>query len=100
VIDDYVKFEIPRPRLIESEGTKKLLQGTVLHIDRFGNCITTFADSDLRSIRLIPRQNSISVVAKSDNSEPISRKSQIRKTFSLSRVARDFGKSRSGVGPR
>jgi S-adenosylmethionine hydrolase len=47
-IDDYVKFEIPRPQLVESEGARGLLQGSVLHIDRFGNCLTTFTEADLR----------------------------------------------------
>jgi S-adenosylmethionine hydrolase len=54
-IADYVRFEIPRPRLIESEGTKKLLQGAILHIDRFGNCITTFTNSDLSLDQINPR---------------------------------------------
>jgi hypothetical protein len=44
-IEDYVRFEIPRPRLIEAQGA---LDGRVIHIDRFGNCVTNFTEADLR----------------------------------------------------
>jgi hypothetical protein len=42
-IGDYVRFEIPRPIVIE-EG---VVEGRILHIDRFGNCITNFTEVDL-----------------------------------------------------
>jgi S-adenosylmethionine hydrolase len=44
-IEDYVRFEIPRPRLIDSRG---VIEGRLIHIDRFGNCVTNFTETDLR----------------------------------------------------
>ncbi|MGE0131836.1 MAG: S-adenosyl-l-methionine hydroxide adenosyltransferase family protein [Blastocatellales bacterium] len=50
-IEDYVRFETPRPRLIESQG---VIEGSVIHIDRFGNCITSFTEADLRPDAILP----------------------------------------------
>jgi S-adenosylmethionine hydrolase len=44
-IDDYVRFEIPRPRSVETRG---VIEGRVIHIDRFGNCVTNFTEVELR----------------------------------------------------
>ncbi|MCG3163837.1 MAG: hypothetical protein JMDDDDMK_05289 [Acidobacteria bacterium] len=43
-IEDYVRFEIPRPHSIEAQG---VIKGRILHIDHFGNCITNFTGADL-----------------------------------------------------
>lgn len=43
-IADYVKFEIPRP--MSTESGKRVI-GSILHIDRFGNCITNLTECDL-----------------------------------------------------
>ena len=50
-IDDYVKFEIPRPRLIEARG---VIEGRVIHIDRFGNCVTNFTEAELKPYEIAP----------------------------------------------
>jgi len=50
-IDDYVKFEIPRPRLIEARG---VIEGRVIHIDRFGNCVTNFTEVELKPYEIAP----------------------------------------------
>jgi S-adenosylmethionine hydrolase len=42
-IDDPVCLETPRPKLV-APGT---LQGTILWVDRFGNCITNIAEGDV-----------------------------------------------------
>jgi len=44
-IDDYVRFEIPRPEWIETRG---MIEGRVIHIDRFGNCVTNFTEAELK----------------------------------------------------
>ncbi len=44
-IEDYVRFEIPRPQLIEPQG---VIEGRVIHIDRFGNCVTNFTEAELK----------------------------------------------------
>lgn len=36
-IEDYIRLEIPKPKV---NGEK--LEGSIIHIDRFGNCITNF----------------------------------------------------------
>ncbi len=46
VVDDPVLLAIPRPRVV-ADGS---LQGTVLWVDRFGNCITNVAQGDLASL--------------------------------------------------
>jgi S-adenosyl-L-methionine hydrolase (adenosine-forming) len=46
VVDDPVLFPIPRPKVM-ADGS---LQGTVLWVDRFGNCITNVAQGDLASL--------------------------------------------------
>jgi S-adenosylmethionine hydrolase len=58
-IEDYIRFEIPRPRRPEPEATAlsappKLI-GALLHIDRFGNCVTNFTQSELRLDQATPR---------------------------------------------
>jgi S-adenosylmethionine hydrolase len=50
-IDDYVRFEIPRPRLIETRG---VIVGRVIHIDRFGNCVTNFTKVELKPDEIAP----------------------------------------------
>jgi S-adenosylmethionine hydrolase len=43
-IGDYVKFELPRPQLDRTTGA---LVGEIIHIDRFGNCITSLTAREL-----------------------------------------------------
>lgn len=43
-IDDFVRFELERPRV---EGAARF-RGRVIHIDRFGNCVTNFSETDFR----------------------------------------------------
>src|SRR5262249_38865708 len=50
-IKDYVRFEIPRPRLINQPG---LIEGHLIHIDHFGNCVTNFSEVDLKIDQLGP----------------------------------------------
>jgi S-adenosyl-L-methionine hydrolase (adenosine-forming) len=50
-IDDYVRFEIPRPRSSETRG---VIEGRVIHIDRFGNCVTNFTEVELRPGEIAP----------------------------------------------
>jgi S-adenosyl-L-methionine hydrolase (adenosine-forming) len=47
-IDDYLRLEIPRPKLSEEK-----LEGRIIHIDRFGNCITNLTAADLQSVAKI-----------------------------------------------
>ncbi len=42
-IRDHFRFDIPQPRLIED----RQVEGRILHIDRFGNCITNFTAAEL-----------------------------------------------------
>jgi S-adenosylmethionine hydrolase len=42
-IEDYVRFEIPRPRV--SQG---VIDGRIIHIDRFGNLVTNFTEAELK----------------------------------------------------
>ncbi|QQS46843.1 MAG: SAM-dependent chlorinase/fluorinase [Acidobacteriota bacterium] len=44
-IADPVKFDLPRPRFDDAPGT---IMGEILHIDGFGNIITSFTDNELR----------------------------------------------------
>jgi S-adenosylmethionine hydrolase len=44
VIHDYVRFDLPQPQLDAHTG---LLTGSVIHIDRFGNCITNLTEREL-----------------------------------------------------
>jgi S-adenosylmethionine hydrolase len=44
-IHDFVKLEIPQPLTAESG---KRIVGSILHIDRFGNCITNLTERELR----------------------------------------------------
>lgn len=52
-IEDYVRFEVPRPRLIEAEG-RGVIEGRVIHIDRFGNIVTSLTGADLRPDQIAP----------------------------------------------
>jgi S-adenosyl-L-methionine hydrolase (adenosine-forming) len=45
VIEDYVRLEITQPmKRRNSDG----LDGVVIHVDRFGNCVTNLTDADFR----------------------------------------------------
>jgi S-adenosyl-L-methionine hydrolase (adenosine-forming) len=50
-IEDYIKFEIPRPGLIEAKGG---IEGSVIHIDRFGNLVTNFTEAELSPQEIAP----------------------------------------------
>jgi len=50
-IEDYVRFEIPRPRSIETRG---VIEGRIIHIDRFGNCVTNFTEAELKLDQITP----------------------------------------------
>jgi len=50
-IHDYVRFDVPAP---QTDETGKRITGSILHIDRFGNCITNL------TARELPPQSSIS----------------------------------------
>jgi S-adenosylmethionine hydrolase len=50
-IEDFVRFEVARPRLIETRG---VIEGRVIHIDRFGNCVTNFTSHELKSDEISP----------------------------------------------
>ncbi len=41
---DYVKFELPRPKIYRELG---VIEGSIIHIDRFGNCITNFTEQEI-----------------------------------------------------
>lgn len=43
VVDDYVRFNAPRPKPVDGQT----LKGIVLKVDRFGNLITNFAPQDV-----------------------------------------------------
>jgi S-adenosyl-L-methionine hydrolase (adenosine-forming) len=47
-IDDYIRLEIPGPKLGEEK-----VEGRIIHIDRFGNCITNLTAADVQSISKI-----------------------------------------------
>ncbi|HEU0184004.1 MAG TPA: SAM-dependent chlorinase/fluorinase, partial [Blastocatellia bacterium] len=48
-IEDYVKFEIPRPR-----ANNGIIEGRILHIDRFGNLVTNFTEAELKPSEIRP----------------------------------------------
>src|SRR5262245_14904204 len=52
-VEDYVRFEIPRPRpgWIETRG---VIEGRIIHIDRFGNCVTNFTEAELNPDEIAP----------------------------------------------
>ena len=50
-IEDYVRFEIPRPRSVETRG---VIEGRIIHIDRFGNCVTNFTEAELKPDEITP----------------------------------------------
>lgn len=43
-IHDYLKFEIPQP---VSDESGKYIVGSIIHVDRFGNCITNLTENEL-----------------------------------------------------
>ncbi len=43
IISDYTKFPLPTPKVLEDES----LEASIIHIDRFGNCITSITARDL-----------------------------------------------------
>jgi S-adenosyl-L-methionine hydrolase (adenosine-forming) len=43
VINDYVRFDLPQPQLDAQTG---LLTGSVIHVDRFGNCVTNITERE------------------------------------------------------
>ena len=43
VINDYVRFDLPHPQFDRHSGR---LTGSVIHIDRFGNCITNITETE------------------------------------------------------
>jgi len=47
-IQDYVRFGVPTPR----EMSPILIKGHVIHVDRFGNCITNFSPNELTEERM------------------------------------------------
>ncbi len=52
IVNDYVRFDLPQPQLDAQTG---LLTGSVIHIDRFGNCITNITERECQqpsSIRI------------------------------------------------
>ncbi len=42
-ISDFVKFDVPKP----DTSNPKLIRGAILHIDRFGNCITNLTKNEI-----------------------------------------------------
>ena len=49
-ISDYVRFEIPRPTPV-GQG---VVEGHVIHIDHFGNCVTNLTEADLKPGEIAP----------------------------------------------
>src|SRR5262245_20142169 len=43
-VDRYIKLELPEPKEMLESG---VIEGHIIHIDRFGNCITNFTDREL-----------------------------------------------------
>lgn len=54
-VGDYVRLEIPQP--IVSENRKRII-GSVIHVDRFGNCITNLTERELSPHQFDQSQNS------------------------------------------
>ncbi len=54
VIEDYIRFEIPRPQMTDSTEGRNLIRGEIIHIDRFGNCVTNFTPADLKPDQINP----------------------------------------------
>ncbi|MCI0659804.1 MAG: SAM-dependent chlorinase/fluorinase [Acidobacteria bacterium] len=48
-VDQYTKFELSEPQEMLESG---VIEGRIIHIDRFGNCITNFTDRELSFDRL------------------------------------------------
>jgi S-adenosylmethionine hydrolase len=48
-IEDFVRFEIPRPR-----ASVEMIEGSVIHIDRFGNLVTNFTEAELKPHKIPP----------------------------------------------
>ena len=51
-IGDYVKFELSRPQLDQTAGATGALVGEIIHLDRFGNCITNLTARELDPQRI------------------------------------------------
>ncbi|MEW6732985.1 MAG: SAM-dependent chlorinase/fluorinase [Acidobacteriota bacterium] len=47
-IADYLRFNVPQPQ----ELSPTLIKGMIIHIDRFGNCVTNFSASELTEERM------------------------------------------------
>jgi S-adenosyl-L-methionine hydrolase (adenosine-forming) len=48
-IEDYVNLEIPRPR-----ANNEIIEGRIIHIDRFGNLVTNFTEAELKPSEIRP----------------------------------------------
>jgi S-adenosylmethionine hydrolase len=51
-IIDYVKFELSQPQLDQTAGATGALVGEIIHVDRFGNCITNLTARELDPSRV------------------------------------------------
>jgi hypothetical protein len=47
-IQDHVRFALPQPREVNNE----MIKGHILHVDRFGNCITNISANELTEARM------------------------------------------------
>jgi len=48
-VDHYIKFEIPKPEETLEPGA---IEGRIIHIDHFGNCVTNFTNRELNFNRV------------------------------------------------
>lgn len=46
-LENYVKLPLPKPKIVNDT----ILRGTVMHVDRFGNCITNITKQDYEQAR-------------------------------------------------
>jgi S-adenosylmethionine hydrolase len=56
-IEDYVRFEIPRPRANPRANHgpgPDMIEGRIIHIDRFGNLVTNFTEDELKLSDIAP----------------------------------------------
>jgi len=60
-ITDYVRFNIPQPK----PAGDRLIRGHIIHIDRFGNCITNLSEKEIsreqiaKGVKLVVQQREI-----------------------------------------
>lgn len=54
-IQDYVRLELPRPRIL----SERMIEGEVIHLDRFGNLITNIPGSCLTALWTLERYREI-----------------------------------------